>query len=138
MLNIFKRKPETFQEYIHYIVSKPKMQFQFDVYRNNDVDYQVCRQGMIINLGIKEIDNPRDLAVVINFNANDEDVIGYLENFKKSELFDRSIKPENYGETYVIKCENNVESILTLLRIIQMKVYNYNDETIHNFSFSKF
>lgn len=138
MLGLFNKKLKTLEEHLNYLVKKPKLKFQLDIYRNNQVDFQIFRQSMLNILGVKEIKNPNGLACLVCFNSEKDKNKKNEERFKESTLFTDSLKIESdSSREYVLKCENNYEAIAKLINRVQVEIYDYNQNTVFSFAFSK-
>lgn len=136
MFGLFRKKAETLNEHLLMLIKKPKQLFQLDVYRNHQVDFQILRQVSLSGLGL-DFDNPQGFAILLTFNSEKDSNEQNLVRFKSSYLFKKAIEENFLGKTYFIKCNDNIEEITTLINHIQTKVYNYDENTVYGFTYSK-
>lgn len=137
LFNLFPKKLETLEDYLIMLIRRPKILFQLDFYRNQQVDFQIGRQILLKDYNVK-VDNPKGFVVLLTFNSEKDDNEKNYENFKSSYLFDKSIEEDFLGKSYFLKCNDNIEEITQLINHIQTIIYSYNDDTKHSFAFSKY
>lgn len=131
MFGFGKKKKKTLEEYLFSVIEKPRVNFQIDILRNGLVEIQITRQRLLTKFGI-EINAPEGLAVSISFDKDNYD--DWLR-FRESVLCFKAIHVEEYGESFFFLCENTWESISTLLKSIQIDIYQYNDSTEYAFRY---
>ncbi|WP_340074233.1 hypothetical protein [Leptobacterium sp. I13] len=136
MFNFFKKKPVTLSEYLQMLVRNPNIKFQIDIYRDNQVDFQITRQRLLKKLNV-EVADPKGFGFLLTFNFEKDNNEKNFERFKNSDLYNKSIEIELLGRTFVIRCKNDVEEVTTILNKIQTQVYNYNDDTIYRFAYTR-
>ena len=133
MRNFFKKKSKSIEEYLDFLVQKPKINFQIDIIRNDLVEIQITRQRLLKKFGFNIL-NPDGFSISLSFDKKNE--IDY-QRFLKSNSFENAIHFEKLGKTYFLLCKNNLKDILNLLNEIQVSVYDYNQDTIYGFKYIK-
>ena len=136
ILSLFRKKPKTLNDYLSMLIRKSKISFQLDFYRNRQVDFQIGRQTLLSDLNI-DVDNPKGFVILLTFNSEKDKNEQNLKRFKSIDLFNNTLKSDIGGTTYFIKCNDNIGEITTLISHIQTKVYNYDEDTIYGFTYSK-
>jgi hypothetical protein len=137
MLNFFKKKPRTLREHLNYIVENPKLRFQLDFYRNNQVDFQLIRQSMLNSIDFKGIKDPSGLAFSITFNSEKDKNEQSHKNFINSTLFKKSKKINLGGDTFIILTGNNYEDMDNIIHTLQKEIYNVDYDKSSSFVFNK-
>lgn len=141
MFGLFNKKQKaTIGDHISYIIDS-KTNFQLDILRQGDIDFQIFRQRLLKHLGTS-VDNPNGIAFLISFNLKNIDSVSHYENFKSSPLYKECEKValfENSSNdvSFVIKTDSNKNQILSLIKAIQTKVFNYDEKTSYLFSFKE-
>lgn len=141
MLNFFKKRTITIENQLSEMVNNPNIDFQLDVYRNNDVDFQVIRQRQLKNIDPKfEIITPEGFAIIISFNKNTEEGNSRYKNFKQvnlSKSFIKMKKLDSNIDFYFILSSNDYGEISDYIYRIQKNIYKYTIETKISFEFKK-
>jgi len=141
MFGLFRKKKASIQEHLKELVNKPNTDFQLDVIRNKDVDFQIIRQRMIKGFDTTiTVNNPEGFSIMISFNPNTDIGLLRYSKFKASKIYDLFKEIKNMDETFLffyLKCENNLKTILNFIHKIQTEVYGYTDDTYYYFKFKE-
>ena len=143
MFNLFKKKKKkTIEEHISFITNN-KINFQLDVLRDGDVDFQIFRQRMLKSLGVST-NNPDGVTILLSFNLKNLYSTGHYENFKSLPFYEECEKikilenpNDDYDLSFIAKVDNSEKEILSLIYLIQTKIFNYDDDTLYLFSFKE-
>lgn len=141
MFKYFKRNNTTIENQLSKMVKNPKINFQLDIYRNNDIDFQIIRQRLLKNIHVDtEVIEPNGFAIIISFNKNTLLGNSRFEKFVRSSLNKYFIKTKKIDLNitfYFMLCDNDYKKITGLIYRIQNEIYDYTNETQTVFEFKK-
>ncbi len=120
MFNFFRRKKKGLINRLKFISENKNVNFQLDMLRENQVDFQMTRQKSLKKIGFNEYEDPYNIAFSLRFEVDNI----YKNNFLNSMLYDKAVKLEVFGETYIILCKNDFNSIKEKIDQIGKEVYN--------------
>lgn len=85
MFNFFRRKKKGLINRLKFISENKNVNFQLDMLRENQVDFQMTRQKSLEKIGFNGYEDPYNIAFSLRF---EEDNI-YKNNFLNSTLYDK-------------------------------------------------
>ena len=143
MFRLFKeKKKETIEEHITFVINN-EVNFQLDVLREGDVDFQIFRQRMLEHLNVS-VNHPNGIAILISFNLKNIESINHHKKFTLLPIYNECEKikiledpDDDYDHSFILKINNNKKEVLSLISLIQNSVFNYDDKTIYFLNFKE-
>ena len=141
MFGFFKKNKFSVESQLKKMVKNKNIDFQLDVFRNNEVDFQVIRQRQLKNIDSQIcIINPDGFAVILSFNLNTQNGLSRFEKFNQSKISNRftiTSKLNSNIDFYFMQCNNDFKEILNCIIRIQKEIYDYKKDTLFYFKYKE-
>ena len=126
-------------DYVTYLNYNKVDRFQMDIFRNNVTDLQIIYNDMDYGNTFLKFDANK-IKLILSFTEDLKDWERCFDNFKNSQLFDKSINIDSidFKNRYVIEIGKDWDTLYKEISDILYEIYEYSEKDSYSVRFLDF